>query len=180
MTLIFSSDGFGAPVSIALSKSASQRPAWVRHHGHAGDRVTSDGDLILDLKDFTDSGPFLASHALDRWGKNVDFELGGVDQDRGLLMLNMTTLFQFLEEITHDHPLMPSVRASLRGDEPLERIYIRVQKEHVMRVLTEVADGPFKSETELLHALERRRSGSRSPLSAPAAGPPASERACST
>lgn len=143
-------------VSAIPQVSADGQRAWVRYYGELGNRVTDEGDLILDLKDMIEDA-FVNDGVLDRWALTNKFSVDGMNRTSAFLMLYMKTVHKCLAEVGRDDPRIESVRAVLRGEPgATEHFRVQVDKTFVMSTLTEAFDGPFDAEDEFLAAIERR------------------------
>ncbi|WP_406250229.1 hypothetical protein ACI7YT_08650 [Microbacterium sp. M] len=147
----------GLLVSSIPQVSSDGRHAWVRFHGELGNRVTDDGDLILDLVDLQRTDDLLAEGILDHWAQVNQFSLSGINRTGAFLLLYQKTLHKLLGQMGADDPELDSVRAILDGEESAaDNFRVRIDAAFAISVLTDAWDGPFDDEYDFLHAIDRR------------------------
>lgn len=143
-------------VSAIPHVASDGQPAWTRYHGELGNRVTAEGDLIVDLKDLG-GDEFVNDGVLDRWALANDFSVDGFHRSSAFMVLYMKTVHRFLGEVGADDPRIESVRAILAGEPgDAEHFRVQVDKTFAMSVLTEAFDGPFEHQREFLAVIEHR------------------------
>lgn len=151
--------------------------SWAPAVPHEERVVRDNGDLILELQDLWDLdairnspdlswvtpgcsfGEFIDVGALDTWADGWSFDLGDINPFDALFQLIFEFLLPSIKELPDQgrlHRDVQAVRSGKRDPKSLPAYTLQVNGAVVRHFLVDKFDGPFRSDAELVAAIQRR------------------------
>lgn len=142
-----------------LASALDDDTLWRRYDEFDVCHITTDGDLVFDIRDAFAPAGFGSGDLLHYWAKLHGFDLHGWDYATLYWKMLQATLFPAILELPDGQVLMDAHNAVQHGSDvpKLPELRIVVNGTVLMEYFVVCLDGPFRDDAAFDKALERRK-----------------------
>lgn len=142
-----------------FSSALDDDTLWRRYPEFDVCHITTDGDLMVDIRDMFAPCGFIGDDLLHYWAKLHAFDLHGWDYPTLYRKMMQATLFPAVAELPGADKLMDAYNAMRHGEEvpALPELRIVINGTMLMEYFVACLEGPFRHDAAFDAALERRR-----------------------